>query len=226
MLFAPSRYTILTPLLGRRALAYNALSGAMAVWTAEEQAVYKHIAAGDPVDASDQTVRDLLHGGFAVLSGTDEIALLEKQYQAHRFDPGTMILTVAPTLACNFACDYCFQGQDKPAAGMSMEVQDAVLAMIERAAPGIRRLHIAWYGGEPLLRRDIIEALSDRVIALCDRRGIQYDAMIVTNGYFLDAAAARSLWSRRVKLAQITLDGPASYHDARRHLHSKKGTFD
>src|SRR5690606_38507216 len=44
-------------------------------------------------------------------------------------------------------------------------------------------------------------------------------------GYFLDAKVARMLVDRRVKSAQVTLDGLPGYHDARRHLHSKKGTF-
>jgi uncharacterized protein len=86
-------------------------------------------------------------------------------------------------------------------------------------------LHVAWYGGEPLLKLDIIESLSDRLITECDRRSIAYDAMIVTNGYNLTADAARSLWVRRVKSAQVTLDGALQDHDERRNLLGGQGTF-
>jgi uncharacterized Fe-S cluster-containing radical SAM superfamily protein len=155
----------------------------------------------------------------------DELAALERQYRAHRFDPRALILTIAPTLACNFGCDYCFQGQDKSNETMSPAVQDAIVALVERAAARIKVMGVAWYGGEPLIRRPVIEALSDRLIALCDARGIHYEASMVTNGYFLDAEAARSLHQRRVKQVQVTLDGAPHHHDARRVLLSGKPTF-
>lgn len=222
-MYIPSRYTITTPLLHGRVLAYNSLSGALALWEDEDRQAYERIAAGEPT--SGESTQQLAYGGYVVAEGTDELAILQKQYNAHRYDMKTMVLTVAPTLACNFGCDYCFQGQDKPNEGMRADVQDALLGLVERVTPAIRRLHIAWYGGEPLIRRDLIESLSDRVIAHCDAHRLIYDAMIVTNGYFLDAKVARMLALRRVKSAQVTLDGLPSYHDARRHLHSKKGTF-
>jgi len=224
-MYVPSRYTITTPLRGGRVLAYNSLSGALALWEAEDRLAYAHIAAGGLADAAEESAAQFAHGGFVVPEGTDELALIERQYNAHRYDMSSMILTVAPTLACNFGCDYCFQGQDKPNEGMREDVQDALLALVQRVSPAIKRLHIAWYGGEPLLRRDLIASLSDRLIELCRQRGLAYDAMIVTNGYFLDVEVARKLVDRRVRAAQITLDGLPSYHDARRHLHSKKGTF-
>ena len=224
-MYTPSRYTITTPLRGGRVLAYNSLSGALALWEAEDRRAYEHIAAGDADEDSEESVAQLAHGGFVVPAGVDELALIERQYNAHRHDMSSMILTVAPTLACNFGCDYCFQGQDKPNEGMRADVQEALFGLIERVTPAIRRLHIAWYGGEPLLRRDLIASLSDRVIEHCQRHGLAYDAMIVTNGYFLDAEVARMLVERKVRAAQITLDGLPSYHDARRHLHSRKGTF-
>ncbi|MCA9692723.1 MAG: TIGR04463 family radical SAM/SPASM RiPP maturase, partial [Myxococcales bacterium] len=224
-MYVASRYTITTPLLGGRVLAYNSLSGALALWGPDDRAAYQRIAAGDHEGAPSVREEALAYGGFIVPRDIDELALLEAQYNAHRYDRSALILTVAPTLACNFGCDYCFQGSDKPNAGMRADVQDALLAMIERVTPGIRRVHVAWYGGEPLLRRDLIESLSDRILAHCQARSLAYEAMIVTNGYFLDAAVARMLVARSVRTAQITLDGPPSYHDARRHLHSRKGTF-
>ena len=152
---------------------------------------------------------------FSGVGGGEGAAEFERQYNAHRYDMRTMILTVAPTLACNFGCDYCYQGQDKPTRGMRPTVQDALLGLVERVSPAIRRLHIAWYGGEPLLRKDLIESISDRVIAHSDEHGLVYDAMIVTNGYFLTPEVARMLVARRVKHAQITHDGLPSHHDAR-----------
>lgn len=224
-MYVTSRYTITTPLRGGRVLAYNSLSGALALWGDDDRAAYQRIASGDREGVPTESEAQLAYGGFVVPEHTDELRILERQYNAHRYDMSAMILTVAPTLACNFGCDYCFQGQDKPNQGMRGDVQAALMGMIERVSPAIRRLHIAWYGGEPLLRRDLIESISDQVIAHCDARGLGYDAMIVTNGYFLDPDVARMLVARRVRQAQVTLDGLPSYHDARRHLHSKKGTF-
>jgi uncharacterized protein len=137
-----------------------------------------------------------------------------------------MVLTIAPTLACNFGCDYCFQGVDKPAGRMPTDVQDGVVELVKRFAPEINRLHVAWYGGEPLLAHAIIETLSDRLIELSDQKSISYDAMIVTNGYKLTSEVAQSLYSRRIKTAQVTLDGAPEYHDRRRSLLGGQGTFE
>lgn len=218
----PSRYTVRIPLRAGRELAYNTLSGAFALWEPDDVARYAELASAG---ARDPHVAAMVDAGFAVGSGVDELAVLERQYRAVRFDTTTMVLTIAPTLACNFGCDYCFQGADKPSETMRPEVQDALVELVRRALPGIKRLHVAWYGGEPLLRRPIVEALSDRLIALCDAAHVTYDAMIVTNGYLLDRAAAEALVARRVKSAQVTLDG-VEVHDERRVLLSGAPSFD
>lgn len=221
-----SRYTTLIPLHGDRALAYNGMSGAFAVWDPEDLAGYERIRGGGlQGDIPEETLSSLEHGGFIVRDDIDELSILRTQYEAHRYRKDLVTLTVAPTLACNFGCDYCFQGQDKPGETMSQVVQDALVALVERAARTIKHIGIAWYGGEPLLRRKVIESLSDRILAIADRQRVRYEASIVTNGYLLDAEAARSLRDRRVRQVQVTLDGGEVHHDARRHLLSGKGTF-
>jgi uncharacterized protein len=193
----------------------------MALWEAEDLARWAALEGADPRDGE---VAALVDAGFAVAPGVDELAVLERHYRAARFDAGRMTLTIAPTLACNFGCDYCFQGAEKPAASMGQEVQDALVGFVQAALPGLRRIHVAWYGGEPLLRPQLVAAISDRLIAACDAAGVVYDAMIVTNGWLLDGAQAEALVARRVKSAQVTVDGLA-VHDERRVLLSGGATL-
>ncbi|MDD5394244.1 MAG: TIGR04463 family radical SAM/SPASM RiPP maturase [Thiothrix sp.] len=223
--YKTSRYVITAPLKDGRELAYNGMSGALAVWEPAEAQVFQDIAQGRETTDS-RTAAELFYGGYLVTPETDELELLHGQYRLHRFNRRTLVLTVAPTLACNFACDYCFQGQDKPIETMGQTVQDAVVDFVLKLSHELNHVHIAWYGGEPLLRMNVIEALSDRFMAVCDERNIQYDAMAVTNGYRLTLAVAQTLVKKRVKTVQVTLDGNQVYHDSRRFLLSGGNTFD
>jgi uncharacterized protein len=221
-----SRYNILVPLRHERVLAYNSLSGATAVWDAADSEAASQISRHEKVDVASPEVSNLVRGGFAVREDVDELVILRQQYEANRNDTSTMILTIAPTLVCNFGCDYCFQGADKPGGSMDGRVQDAVVSLAARALPSIRRLHVAWYGGEPLLATRVIYALSARLKSLCESHGRGYDAMIVTNGYKLTRDVAQRLYANRVQSAQVTLDGDRENHDQRRHRLCGGGSFD
>lgn len=223
--FTISRYNVVVRLKAGRIIVHNSASGATALLEREEAAILESASGGEKVEEN-HTSKDLIYGGFLVDTRLNELEALETEYTAQRFDPQTMILTIAPTLACNFGCDYCFQGVNKPTGKMSEQVQDEVMRFFGRFVGNIKKMHIAWYGGEPLLAQDVIERLSDIVIPICKDRGIIYDAMIVTNGYGLNSQAAKSLSVRQVKTAQVTLDGAEDYHDQRRCLLGGQGTYD
>ena len=224
--YVGSKYNVLIPLKKERILAYNSLTGSLALWDKEDTMGYCDIIEGKFSDKSAETLKQLLSCGYIVNKDFDELFDLEKKYRMHRYDRSSMILTIAPTMACNFGCDYSFQGKVKPNEEMSIEVQDAIIELIKTSAPSISRLHIAWYGGEPLLKLPIIDSLSNRVIEICNSYNIKYDSMIVTNGYQLNLNAAKLLLSAKVNLIQVTLDGAADYHDTRRTLLSGAPTFD
>jgi uncharacterized protein len=221
-----SKYNILVPLKNDRCLAYNSLKGGLALWEPYDLKLYERIQMGEVPGGNDASLEGLMHGGFVFQGFRDELAILEEEYRNHRYDGRTLILTIAPTLDCNFGCDYCFQGSLKEKETMTGEVQDGIVELVKRISPELKRLHVAWYGGEPLLKRTIIESLSSRLIAFCDRNSIYYDSMIVTNGYQLKAPMARSLYVHRVKTVQVTLDGQPDYHDARRPLRTGRPTFE
>ncbi|MEZ5225877.1 MAG: hypothetical protein R2710_04195 [Acidimicrobiales bacterium] len=68
-------------------------------------------------------------------------------------------------------------------------------------------------------------SLSDAFIERCDANDVDHTASIITNGYLLDADMCRELAARRVRSAQIGLDGPPDVHDRYRPLASGGATF-
>lgn len=221
-----SRYNIFIPIKGQSLLAYNAITGKLTKWVKKGIDVYNNFATVPCTEDNKITANQLLDGGYLVRKGQDQYADIKKAYESHRFDPKAMTLSIAPTMSCNFSCDYCYQGDRKARAVMKREVQDALVAFVEKSVPNINHLHTAWYGGEPMLRWQTIYNLADRFIDLCNANGIKYDAMMVTNGYLLTQEKAERLYRRRVHTIQITLDGPPEEHNRRRPLKTGGPTFD
>jgi len=51
----------------------------------------------------------MIEKGFLVDSRVDETDLLRKAREQARSRPGSLALTILPTLACNFRCVYCYE---------------------------------------------------------------------------------------------------------------------
>lgn len=135
-------------------------------------------------------------------------------------------LTVSVTQACNFDCAYCFEYHR--GKRMAPETQDEVVALAKRMldASGRRRLHIIWFGGEPLLAPDIIESMSQKFMAVCAARKAVYSACIVTNGYLFTQEIVDMLAKYRVESAIVGLDGVGKIHDDGRPLKGGGPTFE
>lgn len=161
-----------------------------------------------------------------IIANFDERAMLESMGRASCAFAHGISLTICPTMGCNFDCPYCFENH--VAGKMTQEVQDDVVALAERMldASGAKDIGVTWFGGEPLLACDVIESLSERLIALAQERGGSYRAMIITNGYLLTQEVVDMLARVRVDRAQITVDGIGATHDATRHLVGGGPTFE
>lgn len=223
-----SRYNHAAPLKDGTLLLFNAYTVALLAFPRERADCARSLIAdpGSPAhgDRGGAVRRLLARHGFLVPDDADELALLRHDYQCRRKDTRSLSLTIAPTLACNLACSYCYEG---PGGGPSMtrETEEALVSFASSRLQGGGKLRVAWYGGEPLLRLDTIERLSESFIALGVRRGADFGASIVTNGMLLTAATAARLAELKVGDAQVTLDGPPEVHDGRRALRGGGGTF-
>lgn len=128
---------------------------------------------------------------------------------------GVAHLTLGLTDHCNLGCRYCPQTR-MPASGrraMSVETALRAVAWFTEHRAGAKLANISFYGGEPLLRLDLIE----QVVAAVRRRpgGSSIDFTIDTNATLIDDRTARFLAREGIGL-QVSLDGPPHIHDRHR----------
>jgi uncharacterized protein len=91
---------------------------------------------------------------------------------------------------------------------------------------GLELLKFSWFGGEPLVAKDVVLRLSRYAKQKCDEHGVKFQGGLTTNAYVLDQALARELISLNQDFFQITLDGWKEAHDVLRQRADGRGTFD
>ncbi len=217
-----SRYNLSAPLPeGDRTAMVNLYHGSCFELSPMEMYL---LSVAEELDEGHPILKSFAKRGLIV--NFDERSVLEASSRATCYYTTRISLTICPTLGCNFDCPYCFEHHR--AGRMSKKVQDDVVALAERLldSSGVKQFFVTWFGGEPLLQPDIIQSLSDRLMALCEERGAEYSASIITNGYLLNQEIVEILKRGRVQSAQITLDGIGEAHNATRHLAGGGPTFD
>ncbi|UCB52295.1 MAG: SPASM domain-containing protein [Candidatus Zixiibacteriota bacterium] len=224
----PSRFNLFIETDDGNKLAFNTISAALAEVLPDKYPVIQKILS-DPdsldSDEEEELFHQLIAGKFLVDDQTDEISQLKVLNRTQRFGKKTLVLTIAPTLSCNFKCDYCFEGQTR--STMNEDTEKALLDFGERHLRRSEKLMITWFGGEPTLCLPTIERLQKSFQSLSSRYGVSvYPSGIVTNGYLLDKGMSERLRDAGIRNAQVTLDGPQEIHDSRRKLQSGEGTFE
>lgn len=223
----PSRYNIEIALNGGGVLLFNSFNRTLCRLTPIEVAIWR-LWGCDPISLRSGDIlliRALAADGFVVPCEFDELSSVQNAYFEARGDITRMSLTIAPTMSCNLACGYCFQGLDKDLSPIDVRLEAGILGFIAAKRDGLRELSVTWYGGEPLMARKKLYQIADSVIRYCDESSITYSSMIVTNGYLLTQEVAHELWSRRCGSAQVTIDGVESTHDRMRPLISGRGSY-
>ena len=117
------------------------------------------------------------------------------------------------TDACTARCSHCSSNSAKRSAD-ELTTSEAKGMIDQFVAAGVIDLGIS--GGEPLLRRDMVE-----IIAYAKRRGMTVG--IASNGAKLSAARADELAASGLNRLQVSLDGFAEQHDTLRRW---PGLFD
>lgn len=125
--------------------------------------------------------------------------------------PKTVIWDV--TYACNLACPHCLTDSGRK-GDRELTIEEAFRLIDSLSAAKI--LYLSLSGGEPFVRRDILE-----ILAYLAGTNIRVD--IATNGYNISPKIIRGLRNLPVFQIQVSLDGIGRQHD---RFRGRRGVFE
>jgi uncharacterized protein len=214
-----SRYNFRVP-IGDGDLLYNANSGAVLKLSGPDAEAVSRTLCGPvtgygPDSLPDDLRESLQSGGFLVPSGTDEVQGIRERYlEARGVTP--FVVTLTTTMNCNLGCYYCYESR----TGEQLESDD--VGALERwvgdrlRSRRDRSLHVDWYGGEPLLNLEFIDAASIALQEVAQRETARYSASVISNGTAWPVDVGAFVAAHKVRQVQISFDGLQDNHDSRR----------
>lgn len=219
-----SHYTVILKCESGDVLFHNSFMGAIARIPEGKFSTIEHLINQEITEEllSNETLNELCRNGFFFPNHLDErefvTKVLQKENNSSNFD-----LILLPHENCNFRCNYCYETHSRGI--MKPEVVQGLKSFIAQKVTECKSLNVRWFGGEPLLAKDLIYELSDFFMQCCDAKQIPYRSHMTTNAYLLTPEVARQLLKRNVTNYQVTFDGPETTHDTTRTLIGGGKTF-
>lgn len=116
---------------------------------------------------------------------------------------------------CNLYCAYCSTAFGRCGGGARVMEPDVWLLLTEimlRMSNGVPRIRIEFGTGETFLHFEPAMRFLDHVRTLAAAKGIEVEALIVTNGTVCTADQLRTCLQKKISLC-FSIDGPAAEHD-------------
>mgnify|MGYP001058771036 CR=1 FL=1 len=190
-----SRYNFFVD-VGDGVVVYNSFSGAI---IRLERQTYDLLIKEDYETLSADYYDTLRENGIIV--EFDELEYIRKTREKIAEKDEKFALTILTTTKCNARCFYCYEhGVEKK--DMDQDVAVALINYIKENI-GQRKLHITWFGGEPLVNKKVIDYISSTLTSL----KIDFSASMVTNGLLVTSVNSDDIKKWHLTKAQITLDG-------------------
>jgi len=233
----PSLFNLRVPLPARdEVFLMNTITDAQLVVSSDVAALLDRaqggLAGARPSDEEREALELLWDNGFLVESADADRQRLDQYLTDVKGNTDELNVTVLTTLQCNFACDYCFQGDhgdynkfaDKMSPEMAVRVAEWIEGQMDHVRP--KRFVMTFFGGEPLLNLPIMYALAERAYHATEARGVELYINIITNGLLLTPDVVDRMLPYGLNGIKITLDGDRDTHNRMRPLRGGQGTFD
>jgi uncharacterized protein len=232
----PSMFNVRVPLEDRNEVfLMNTFTDAQLIVSADVVELLdrvERIGTNTLTDDEREAITTLAHNGFIVENREADRRSVRDYFHAVRESREQLRMTVLTTLQCNFACDYCIQGDhgdyNKHAAKMSLETAARVAGWAESRLDdlGCESYTLTFFGGEPLLNLPVVYYLAERMWQACQTRGVKMLVNVITNGLLLTPEVVNRLAACGLNGVKITLDGDREAHNVARPLRGGQGTFD
>lgn len=218
-----SRYNLMLPDEPEpgRALIYNCLSGGLFVLEPEYRASLERLGAGAELDQGDhERLAEMEAEGFVVAGPELERAMTLHRLRGDGYGRADRIAAkVLTTMACNLACQYCFEAHMDRAPRMDEAMAQTVAERLIRRADELdaKEIDVDFYGGEPLLNPQAIEVVAGALKGWAgEKEGRRFAFTMTTNGTLLTREMVERLLPLGFVGCRVSLDGVAAVHDARR----------
>lgn len=139
-------------------------------------------------------------------------------------------LYLVTTTKCNIACKYCVVMGNKPDEKdeyMTSEIGLASIRLFKTLLQKNQSEHarVTFYGGEPLLNRDLLVTLIPEISKAKKELNRPIDIVVITNGLIFDEELAGLFLEHHIDLG-ISVDGMQKHHDQARVDILQKGTYE
>ena len=140
-----------------------------------------------------------------------------------QLNPKHLSLILLPTEDCNFRCTYCYE--DFAIGRMEEWTVKAIKLLIDKRIKNLQTLELSWFGGEPLLAKDIVTGITAYAQRAAASMNVSFWSVMTTNGFTLNHSTFDALLKLDIRSYQISLDGDADEHNKTRKLVSSRGSF-
>ena len=158
------------------------------------------------------------------MSNVQQVKGFSRQHLANSLTNKKFQLILFPTEQCNFRCVYCYE--DFEIGKMPNWLVEATKTLILNKIPTLEYLSLSWFGGEPLLAKDILFDIAEYSLSLAEQYGCKLSGDLTTNGLLLDIKTLTRLVELKQNSFQISIDGDKESHDKTRLTRSGRGSFD
>lgn len=170
----------------------------------------------------------LSSNSFLIENDIDEVEKVKMISKEIDENPTTYMLTINPTMNCNFKCWYCYETHIKKSKLENDDIEK-INKFVNSTTENKKLEHftLSFFGGEPLLyfNRNVTP-LIDHFTNACVKKNIAYDIYFTTNGYLINEDFIYYFKSNNIKCSlQITLDGYREEHDKVRYVSKNKGSY-
>jgi len=126
------------------------------------------------------------------------------------------------TEKCNLACTYCYLKNLDIARDIDKKTGFDIIHFLLSQAE--EHLSISFFGGEPLLKFDLMKKIISYTKKKVEEKGIKITFSINTNGILIDREKIEYLRKNRIGIV-LSIDGLPESHDKRRITREGDGSF-
>lgn len=190
-------------------LVFNSLSKELVCFSGAAKEKYIN-GLFDDVEFAEKLIKK----NIIVDENFDETRYAQYCHYKKIFSDDLLEVTIIPTQNCNFRCQYCFEPEEYNV--MTDEVAESFLKFLRKNLMRYKELVIDWFGGEPLLGKDIILYIMSEVKKICREYGVVLYSTMFTNGYELTLDLFEKLVDCGVRYFTICVDGNKETHNIQR----------